>query len=304
MQTQTGPARVKPRGDLLAIGLVLLSSLLYTVGYGFSKSLVGTYGVPAVQVTFLRCALVLAAICGAAAWPHSRLTWRRVAAPARAWEQRAAAFAVLISISLSIYAYGVLPITEASALNFIAPLLLTALAGIVLHEHVPPRRWFAAGIGFAGMLFIIRPGAQLGAAGLDASLGIAACLGSALAYAVYQVMIRRLRDAATSLDGAIQVSLAGTALLLAPAIAAWHTLRPALFAMAVISTVAQTAGLVCIVAALRLGEASALAPWQFSGLLWAAILDAAIFATLPSASSVFGLALILAGGILAHTRSR
>ena len=303
MQTQESAVRLKRRGDLMAIVLVLLSSLLYTGGYGLSKSLVGTQGIPAVQVTFLRCALVLAASFGVALWPHSRLTWQRIAWPARAWEQRAAAFAVLISIYLSIFAYGVLPVTEASALGFIAPLLLTALAGIVLREHVSLRRWLAAGIGFVGMLLIIRPDTAFGSAGLAASLGIAASLGSALAYALYQILIRRLRDAATSMDGVIQVSVVGVVLLMGSAIASWQPISPAVFALVIASTVAQTAGLVCIVAALRLGEASGLAPWQFSGLLWAIILDAVMFATMPSLSSVFGSVLILAGGVLAHTRS-
>ena len=290
--------RRQAQAGLTAIGLVLLSSLLYVVGYGLSKALVTTYGLTPLQVTFLRCALVLAAGCGAAAWPHSRLTWRRILNPARAWEQRAASAAVVCSIYLSVLAYGLMPVTDASALGFMTPLLLTALAGLVLRERVSLNRWLGAAVGFGGMLFIVRPGAGV------VPIGLAASVGSALAYAFYQVFIRRLRDVATSFDSVIQVALAGFVLLAGAMAVSWHPISLAAFGVAAAATAVQTAGLVCIVAALRRGEASQLAPWQFSGLLWAVLLDVVAFALPPSIGSLVGCALILAGGFLAHAGGR
>ena len=294
MEAQPPESRVQRRADWTAIGLVLLSSLLYTLGYGLSKSLVSAHGLSSLQVTFLRCVLVLAASIALVFWRHSRITWRRILRPARAWQQRAAAAAVLASIYLAVLAYAVMPVTDASALFLTAPVLLTALAGVMLRERIGLNRWIATGLGFAGMLFIVRPGADA------MSVGVAACLGSALAYALYQIMIRRLRDVANSVDSVIQVSLVGTAALSFTMVTSWRPIDLPVFGLVLASTAVQTAGLFCIAAALRRGEASKLAPWQFTGLLWAVLLDVVMFATTPSAGSLFGCALILVGGVLAQ----
>lgn len=289
--------RMGHRDDVIAVGLTLLSGLLYVLGYSLSKVLVGSHGLTAPQVTFLRCALVLGAALALLRWPSTGMTAARVLRPARAWEQRVAAAALVASNLLAILAYSLMPVTEASALGFTAPLLLTALGGLVLRERVSAARWLGAGVGFAGMLLIVRPG------GSPVLLGIAAAVGAAVAYAVHQILVRRLRDAASSLDTAVQVALVGVVLLAGAMPLFWHPLGWKVLGLVVLFTLVQTAALACIAAALRRGEASRLAPWQFSGLLWAMLLDAAMFGLQPSVASLAGGVLIIAGGVLAG-RSR
>ena len=287
---------------LAAIGFVLLSSLLYMMGYSLSKSLVSTYGLTAVQVTFLRCALTLTASCAAMSWPGSGVTWTRIWRPARAWEQRAAAAALVVSNALAILAYSMMPVTAASALSFTTPLLLTALGALALGERVLAGQWFGTAAGFAGMLLIVKPGAS------SALIGIAASIGAALTYAAYQIMVRRLRDVATSLDTMMQVSLVGVILLVGAMFAFWREIGWTAFGVVLVFTIVQTAALGSIAAALRRGEASRLAPWQFSGLLWAMMLDIAMFGAVPSVGSLLGATLIVAGALLAqhgiHLRQR
>jgi drug/metabolite transporter (DMT)-like permease len=297
MDSKAPQGRLERRADLVAVALVLVSSLLYTLGYGLSKSLVSLHGLSSLQVTFLRCVLILAATIACVFWPHSRITWRRILNPARAWEQRLAAVAVLASIYLAVYAYAVMSVTDASAVFLTAPLLLTALAALVLRERVSLNRWIGAGLGFGGMLFILRPGAG------TMSLGAASCLGGALAYVIYQILVRRLRDVATSVDSVIQVSLLGTVALSFTIVTSWRPIDLPVFGLVLASTAVQTAGLFCIAAALRRGEASRLAPWQFFGLVWAILLDVVMFATMPSVGSLFGSGLILLGGVLAYAGS-
>ena len=282
--------------DVAAIGYVLLSSLLYMLGYSLSKSLVGTYGLSPVQVTFLRCALVLGGGTLALAWPRSGVTGPRLWRPVRVWEQRAAAAALVASNILAIFAYSLMPVTEASALGFTAPLLLTALGGLLLKERVSINRWLGAALGFAGMLLIVKPGTG------HATIGIIMSIGAALTYAVYQVLVRRLRDVATALDTALQVALVGVVLLSGAMVLFWRPISWAGFGMAALFTLVQTAALASIAAALRRGEASRLAPWQFSGLLWAMALDALMFGGMPSIGAAVGGGLIVAGGLLAQRR--
>ncbi len=286
------------RAALVAIGFVLLSGMLYPLGYSLSKTLVGTYGLTPLQVTFLRCSLGLTVSVAAMSWPRSGVTWRRIWHPPQVWEQRAAAAALVASNVLAIIAYSAMPVTAAAALGFTAPLLLTALGGLVLRERVQAGRWLGAAVGFAGMLLIVKPGAT--GTGTGITVGIIASFGGALTYALYQILVRRLRQVASGLDAVIQVALVGTVLLAGAMIAFWRQLGLAGLGIVVVFTVVQTAGLASIAAAMRRGEVSQLAPWQYFGLLSAALLDAVMFGVQPSTGSFLGSALVIAGGLLSQ----
>lgn len=281
-----------------AVGLTILSGLLYVLGYTLSKSLVANDGLSPLQVTFLRCAIILVVGSCAAALPGDRVTWDRLLWPERAWEQRAAAAALVASNVLAVLAYTLLPVTAASALGFTAPLILTLLGGLLLRERIPLARWLGTLLGFAGMLLIVRPGGEA------SMLGIVAAFGGALTYAIYQVLIRRLRDAATTLDTILQVALVGVVLLAALVAADWRPVDARAAALVLLVTVVQTAALASIAAALHRGEASRLAPWQFSGLLWAMALDALLLRVAPTLGGLIGGCLVIGGGVLAQMSGR
>lgn len=222
------------------------------------------------------------------------MTWRRLLRPERAWEQRAAAAALVVSNALAVFAYTLLPVTAASALGFTAPLLLALLAGLFLHERVALGRWLGTALGFIGMLLIVRPGGE-------ASLpGIAAAFAGALTYAMYQIFIRRLREVATTLDTILQVALVGVVLLALPVAADWRPVGLVSAGLVVVVTLVQTAALASIAAALHQGEASRLAPWQFSGLLWAMALDGLVLHAAPTPGGLLGALFVIGGGVLAQ----
>lgn len=278
----------------VAIGLTVLSGLLYVLGYALSRGLVTDHGLTPLQVTFLRCVVILLASLAATSWPGSRMTWRRLFRPERAWEQRAAAAALVVSNVLAVLAYTLLSVTAASALGFTAPLLLALLGGLFLRERVSLGRWLGTLVGFAGMLLIVKPGGE-------ASLpGIAAAFAGALTYAAYQIVVRRLREVATTPDTIMQVALVGVVLLAVPVAADWHAVTLLSAGLIMVVTVVQTAALASIAAALHRGEASRLAPWQFSGLLWAMALDALVLHAAPTPGGLFGALLVIGGGVLAQ----
>ncbi|QTF09180.1 DMT family transporter [Brenneria izadpanahii] len=285
------------RSQSFAIFLTILSSLLYVIGYSLSKKLVISYGLTAMQVTFLRCGLVLAAGATLTAKPATGITWRRICFPARPLEQRTAAAALVASNVLSIISYSLIQVTDASALGFSAPLMLTVMSVMLLGERVPLSRWFGVIVGFVGMLLIVRPGT-----GSVSPVGVGTALLSALAYAIYQILVRRLRNDATSVDITLQVAVVGFIALLIFMPWMWHPLSFEGALVAVLFTAVQTAGMASIAAALRRGEASRLAPWQFFGLVWAMIIDTVAFNNLPAVTSIAGGCMILSGGLLGHRR--
>jgi drug/metabolite transporter (DMT)-like permease len=275
----------------LAVLLTLAAGLLYTLGYAIAKILSGA--LDPVQITFLRSALVLA---GAALWlprladPGGAV--RRFLAPPRAADQRLAAGMLILSTTLAVLGDALVPVTEAAALGFTAPIILVVLGALVLRERVTPRRWVAVALGFAGMLAVVRPGGEL------FTWTAAVPVSAALTYALYQVMTRRIRGVANEWDATLQGALAGV-VLLGPAMP-WLWRGADLGALALVTAYAavQTAALLCIAGAVRRAEVSGLAPWHYSRIVFALALDAALFARLPGPWALAGCGLIAAGGLV------
>lgn len=282
---------------VLAVLLTLAAGLLYTLGYALAKIL--SDALDPVQITFLRSVFVLAG--AAVVLPFAgRPGWlRRLAAPPQARDQRLAAAMLILSTTLAVLGYSLVPVTEASALGFTAPIILVVLGALVLREKVTPRRWVAVALGFAGMLAVVRPGGEL------FTLAAAIPVSAALIYALYQVMTRRIRGVADEWDATLQGALAGV-VLLAPAMPfLWRVPDGAALALAALYAAVQTAALLCIAGAVRRAEVSGLAPWHYSRIVFALALDAVLFARIPGAWAIAGCALIAAGGlVLAWPRRR
>ncbi|MFC7472964.1 DMT family transporter [Dankookia sp. GCM10030260] len=274
-----------------AILFALLCNLLYAVGYALAKLLSGS--LDPLEITFLRSVLVLVAAMGVTGLrPGTAAAWGHALAPPRARDQRLAALALVASTTISVFGYALLPVTEASALGFTGPIILTACGALLLRERVDGRRWAALCCGFAGMLVMLRPGGGLFA--LTSLVPIAA----ALAYALYQVLVRRLRGVADAKDALVQGALCGTLLLALPALVVWRMPSPAVLALVLLFTAVQTAALAALAAAVRRAEVSAIAPWHYSRLVFALAMDALLFGRVPPPEALAGALLIAAGGLV------
>jgi drug/metabolite transporter (DMT)-like permease len=203
-----------------------------------------------------------------------------------------AAAMLIFSTTIAVYGYSLVPVTEASALGFTAPIILVVLGALVLRETVTPRRWVAVALGFAGMLVVVRPGGEL------FTWAAAVPVAGALTYALYQVMTRRIRGVANEWDATMQGALAGV-VLLAPAMPwLWRAPDAGALALVVVYAAVQTAALLCIAGAVRRAEVSGLAPWHYSRIVFALALDAVLFARMPEAWALLGCGLIAAGGLV------
>ncbi|PZW46604.1 EamA-like transporter family protein [Humitalea rosea] len=283
---------------LTAIGFTLLCNLLYAGGYALAKLL--SASLDPVQITALRCALVLGAGVGVGLTrPDPTGVFLRAISPPMAWAQRAAAAVLIGSTLLAVFAYALLPVTEAAALGFTAPLITVVLGALVLKEKIAPRRWLAIACGFVGMLLIIRPGSEVFRR--EALIPIAA----ALSYAWYQVQSRQLRGAANATDGVVQAAIMGVVVLGPMLLWLWRPFGWEVAGLLVLFTAFQTGGLAALAAAVRRAEVSALAPWNYSRLLFALAMDAAVFGRFPGPLALGGAALIAGGGmLLLHVKQR
>ena len=290
-----------PTSQTAAIGLVLLSSLLYSLGYALSKRLIETWHFDAMQLFVLRSLLVLAGLLAFHLVALKRLSLVRLLSPPHPWTQRLAATALVLSAVLAMIGYGYLPVTTATAFSYMTPLLVTVLAATLLREPIPVQRWVAVALGFAGVLVIVHPGAS-GPSGTGHLIGVCAALGSAILYAIQQMLIRHSRETMTTTDVVAQAAIVGLVLLGGAMPFVWRSVPVPAMLLIVAATAAQTGGLLTIAAAIRQGQISRLAPWQYGGMIWAMVLDLAMFGHMPGMVALSGAVMIVMGGLLSQIR--
>src|SRR5690606_903726 len=169
----------------------------------------------------------------------------------------------ILMLAAFVYALRTRPLAPAYSLFFVAPLLITALSVPVLREHVGPRRATALVVGFAGALVGLRPGVG----GVAAQAGFAV-VAAALGYAVSAITVRVL--ARTDTTQAMVVWLMALMALGAGVLAwpQWVPIRGEHAWLILGRGIAGALGQYLITEAFRLGEASLLAPLEYTALLW------------------------------------
>ena len=188
-----------------------------------------------------------------------------------------------------------LPLADAVAIAFASPFLITALGRFALKEDVTARQWLAIGIGFLGMLVIVRPGAS----GFHpAALLVVVC---SVAYASMMILTRwmtRPHRPAESNSAFVFYMLAGQAAVgWLVTSTRWRTPDlPALAEMAGMG-VLGILGNYGLAQAFRVAPVATVAPFEYTGLIWAVALGALLFGDVPAPSFWIGAAIIVAAGV-------
>jgi drug/metabolite transporter (DMT)-like permease len=191
-----------------------------------------------------------------------------------------------------------LPIAEASATGFVAPLFVTALSIVFLGEKVGLRRWIATAVGLIGVLIILRPGT--GAFHMAAFFPLV----SALAWACTLIITRMMSGTERAITVMAYSSIVGLCILSALVPLVWVTPTWHDIAFGVLIGIASTAGQWIVVLAFRYADASVLAPFSYTQLLWVSILGFFLFGEVPDAYTITGAAFIVASGLYTAHRER
>lgn len=268
------------RGGALMLGATLLFSLSDTMAKYITQS------VPTVQLAAIRYAVFV--ILAASPLLRSRRVSMRSRRPAL---QILRGLSVVASALCFILSLGHLPIAEATAINFVTPLLITALAVPVLGEVVRWQGWIAVLVGFGGMLVVVRPGAH----GLQPAALLV--LLSSLFWSVAMLATRKL--AVIDRPGVTLLWSAATGFVLLLAILPFF-LTPMTWRLAGLSValgVVASAGQWLAVLAYRHARATVLAPLGYAQLIWASVLGLLVFGNVPDRWVVVGAAIIALSGL-------
>ena len=287
------PALHPSNGNLRSIVFVLAAVGCFALMDAVLKTLSARY--PALQIAALRGLTALPLVLLYIAWRGAWHTVLRIRWPLHVLR------GVLGIVMLTLFTVGVrsLPLSAAYTLFFIAPLLITALSVPVLGEKVGPRRWTAIAIGFVGVMVVLRPTGD----GL-ASLAGLAVLASALGYSVGAITVRVLArtDSTQSMVVWLMACIALGATLLA--LPDWRPIDPAHGWLIAGIGVAGALGQYTVTEAFRHGEASLIAPLEYTALLWGVALDFSLWGVLPDGVTWVGAAIIVLSGLYLLHRER
>ena len=205
---------------------------------------------------------------------------------------------VLLATVCMFFAVREMPLADAVALSFSAPLFAVGLSVLILRERVGRRRWGAVAVGFVGMLIIIRPG--------EGTLQWAALLPIAMAflYATYQIVTRMIRGAADPLNALFYTALVGAAVssLVVPFF--WRTPDLIDALMLVGTGFFGGIGHYAVILAYERAEVSVVAPFAYTELIWATILGFMVFGDIPDLWTYVGAGIIVASGLYVLYRER
>jgi drug/metabolite transporter (DMT)-like permease len=305
-QSEKSPAKAPLAGVFFALG----GGVILSVNDLAIKALSGDY--PLHQVILIRAfigiALVLAVI-GIGGTGFRQLLTRRPK------EHLFRVSIVMVSNVTYFLGLAALPLADAVATAFVAPLIVTAMSAVVLGEKVGPHRWAAVAVGLIGVLVMVRPGSGVMQ---PAALLI---LISAFCYASSHMMTRRMRDteSAMTLNFFVQIgflTVSTTMGLLAgdgrfagsgdPSLE--FLLRPWVWppvgdwwAFAATGVAVGIGGMM-ISQAYRTSEAALIAPFEYIGMPMAIFWGMVVFGTLPDATGWLGIALICGAGLYTLAR--
>ncbi len=272
--------------------LMLVSQLLVMpTSDAIVKHLVVT--LPAVQLAWARFFFNFLLLAPAAFWLHRRCAL----APARPGLQVLRGALVVAANLLFIAGVRVVPLADALAVTFVAPLVVAVLSPVVLRERVGPAALGAAALGFLGALVIIRPGVT------GFSPATLLPLGAGLAFGSYLLVTRKL--AGTTPPLVTQTATAATGAVLTTALLpfAWTSPTAPEFALMATIGVMSCVGHLLITVAHEHARAATLAPLTYLSIVSAAGLGYLLFGDWPDALTWLGAATIIASGLVVWWRS-
>ena len=208
---------------------------------------------------------------------------------------------LLLSSLLFVNALRLLPLADATAINYSTPVLVVLLAVFLLRERMTSARIAFVIAGIAGMLLIVKPGSEVFHGGALFAIGAACC------YALYQILTRMLAGEDPrvllfypALLGTLVMSILAPAFDWPPAMPWQHIV------LIVLGGLLGTGGHFLFILAFRHAPASALTPFTYMQLVWATLLGWFAYAEFPDAYTLVGMAVIAFSGLLItlHERRR
>lgn len=276
-----------PRTDNIRLGILYMvaSVFLFSIQNAIGKWLAQTY--PIAMLVFFRSFIALL--------PSFLLVMRAGGLPVMRTRRLSAQFGRAViwggSNVASFFAYHLLPLADAVALTFAAPLFLTALSYPIIGERVSRERWIAVSVGFAGVLVMAHP------SGAGSTLGVGGAITCAVCNAVGTLTVRDLCRTEHSASIVTWTAIFMTLLALPALPFFWKT--PTLPDLALFCSIGLIGGVsqYWTTQALHYAPAAAVSPFNYTALIWGSIIGFAVWSDVPTLPIVAGAAVVTLAGL-------
>jgi drug/metabolite transporter (DMT)-like permease len=206
--------------------------------------------------------------------------------------------ALMMATTLFFFAFSKLGLAEASAIFNISPVLITLGAFLFLREQIGPRRVIGIFVSLLGALIIIRPGS--GVFTIYALLP----LGAAIFYSTYSLVTRFVGADESPWTSLFYSAIFGAICYSIYIVFHWNPMSSNALLLTIIIGLFGTAGHICLIRALTLGEASLVAPFIYTNLLFTTIWGLVLFGNFPDFWTICGALIIVAAGVYVWARDR
>ncbi len=278
---------------VLAVGLKLSALMLFTSMSALVKALSADF--PPGELVFFRSLFAIPVII---AW----LVWRGELAQGFVVKKPMGHFwrGVLgtSAMGLTFTGLSLLPLPEVTAIGYATPIFTLILAAVILGERIRMIRIGAMALGLLGVLIMIWP--RLGSTQMEvaATMGALCVLAATFARAFVQIHIRQLVK--VDHPAAIVFYFSMTATLLSSLTAFWGWTIPTMNQALILVTMGLIGGIaqILVTSSYRFGQASMLAPYDYSTMLFAIVIGYVWFDELPTVAILIGAVLVIAGNVV------
>ncbi len=278
----------------LGIGLMVATTFVFAMQDGISRHLATEYNV--LMVIMIRYWFFAAFVMAVAARQAGGI--RRAAATRQPWLQIGRGVLLAGEVCVMVTAFVLLGLTESHAVFAVYPLLIAALSGPLLGERVGWRRWAAIGVGFLGVLIVLQPGWGV----FDPAALVA--LLAAFMFALYGLLTRyaaRLDSAAVSF---FWTGTVGAVFMTVVGIWFWEPMRAPDWGWMAALCMTSAFSHWLLIKAYEVAEASAVQPFAYLQLPFAAALGMAVFGETLRANVALGAAIVVGAGLFTLWRAR
>lgn len=289
------PTSAQRDGPLRGIALKVASVCFFVV---MATLLKATETIPAGELVFFRCAFAILPVFG---W----LLWRRQLRSALSTRNPMGhvvrALVGASSMGLGFFALTRLPLPEATAIGYAAPLVIVALSALLLKEKVHLFRWTAVIVGLVGIVVILWPrltvfsGGQ--ALGNAEALGALSALGGAILTAVAMMQVRHLTRTERTEAIVVYFFIIASILSLLTIPFGWAMPTPQQAVLLVGAGFAGGIGQLLMTSSYRYADMSVIAPFEYVSLLLTLVIGFVIFGDVPTLAMVIGALIIVGSGI-------
>ena len=282
-----------------AIIFKVLSVLLFVVMAGIIKSISGH--VPPGQSVFFRSLFAIPVIVvWLAMRKELRIGFKTQNPMNHVWRGVIGTSAMAMTFG----ALGLLPLPEMTAIGYAMPIFVVVFAAMFLNETVRLFRLMTVAVGLVGVMIIMAPRLSVDVIDVSETLGAVLALGSAVAAALAQVFIRKLTKTETTSSIVFWFSVTATGLSLLTIYWGWVVPTPKEAALLVLAGIIGGVGQILLTSSYRLADASFVAPFEYSSMLFSIAIGFAFFDEVPTSTTLIGASVVIFAGILIIWRER